>query len=323
MRIFVTGATGFIGSSVIKELINAGHHVVGLIRSDAGAEALTHAGAEVFRGDVNDLDRLRTAAVTADGVIHTAFNHDFSNLKQHSEEDRKVIETLGEALLSSNRPLVVASGTGLVARLKPDEPVLEIDEHVSSTEFPRAATEEATDSLAIRGGNVVVVRLSQVHDTCHQGRIAVHIKLALEKGYVAYVGEGNNRLSAVHISDAVRLFRLALEKGRPGAHYHAVGEEGIAMRYIAEVIGTGLKLPVKSLSPEDVPAYFGFLSNLAAIDLAASSAWTRQQLGWNPTGPDFLTDLRNTDYSTIYKAARKEDARCQTPASGIQKSRQG
>jgi Nucleoside-diphosphate-sugar epimerases len=299
MRIFVTGATGFIGSAIVQELISAGHQVVGLSRSDAGAEALVRAGAEVFRGDVNDIARLRTAAEAVDGVIHTAFNHDFSNIKQHSEEDRKVIETLGMVLIGSDRPLVVASGTGLVARSMIGEPAVENDDHVSSEEFPRAATEEAADSLVAKGGRVIVMRLSQVHDTRHQGRIAQHILLARQKGRVAYVGEGNNRLAAVHVSDTARLFRLALEKGQAGARYHAVGEEGVAMRDIAEVIGAGLKMPVESITLKEVPEYFGLLANLAMIDLAASSALTRQQLGWNPTGPDLLTDLRSMDYSVI------------------------
>jgi nucleoside-diphosphate-sugar epimerase len=299
MRIFVTGATGFIGSAVVQELITAGHHVVGLSRSDAGAEALISVGAEVFRGDVNDLDCMRIAAESVDGIIHTAFNHDFSNLKQHSENDRKVIETLGEVLIGSDRPLIIASGTGLVARSKTGGPAVETDDHVSSADFSRAATEEAADAIIAKGGHVIVIRLSQVHDTRHQGRIAQHILLARQKGRVAYVGEGNNRLAAVHISDAAKLFRLALEKGQTGAHYHAVGEEGVAMHDIAEVIGAGLKMPVESITPEEAPEYFGFLTNLAAIDLAASSVLTCQQLGWNPTGPDLLTDLRNTDYSVI------------------------
>ncbi|SPF49358.1 3-beta hydroxysteroid dehydrogenase/isomerase family protein [Candidatus Desulfosporosinus infrequens] len=297
MRVFVTGATGFIGSAIVQELIITGHHVVGLSRSEAGAQALTRAGAEVFRGDVNDLDRLRTAVETADGVIHVAFNHDFSNLKQHSENDRKVIETLGEVLAGSDRPLVIASGTGLVARSKTGDAAVETDDHITSVEFPRAATEEAVDALIAKGVRVMVMRLSQVHDTRHQGRIAQHIQLARQKGRVAYVGEGNNRLAAVHVSDAVRLFRLALEKGQAGAHYHAVGEEGVAMRDIAEVIGAGLKMSVDSITPEEATEYFGWLANLATIDLAASSTLTRQQLGWNPTGPDLLTDLRNMDHS--------------------------
>jgi nucleoside-diphosphate-sugar epimerase len=296
MRVFLTGATGFIGSYLVPELIKAGHHVVGLSRSDSGAETLTRAGAEVFRGDVNDLDHLRKAAEAADGIIHAAFNHDFSNLKQHSEQDRKVILALGEVLLSLNRPLIVASGTGLVDRSKTSGPVDETDDPVSSAIFPRAATEEAADTLIAKGGRVIVMRLAQVHDIRHQGRIAQHIQLARQKGWVAYVGEGHTRLSAVHVSDAVRLFRMALETGQAGARYHAVGEEGVAMRDIAEVVGAGLKVPVKSITPEEAPEYFGWIAGLATIDLAASSTLTRQQLGWNPTGPDLLTDLRNMDY---------------------------
>jgi nucleoside-diphosphate-sugar epimerase len=296
MRVFITGATGFIGSAVVPELIGAGHHVVGLSRSDAGGEALTRAGAEFFRGDVNDLNRLRTAADAADGVIHAAFNHDFSNLKQNSEDDRKVIEALGEVLAGSDRPLVITSGTGL-ARSKTGGPALETDDHVTSAEFPRAASEEAADALIANGGRVMVMRLPQVHDTLRFGRITQHIQLARQQGRVAYVGEGKNRLPAVHVSDAVRLYRLALEKGQAGARYHAVGEEGVALRDIAKVIGAGLKMPVESITPEEAPKYFGWLANLVTIDLAASSALTRQELGWNSTGPDLLTDLRNMDYS--------------------------
>lgn len=296
MRVFLTGATGFIGSYLVPELINAGHRVVGLSRSDSGATMLTTAGAEVFRGDINDLPRLRTAAAAAEGVIHAAFNHDFSNLKQHSEEDRKVIEALGEVLLGSDRPLIVASGTGLVDRSKTSSPAVETDNHVSSAVFPRAATEEAADAIIAKRGRVIVMRLSQVHDIRRQGRIAQHIQLARQKGWVAYVGEGGNRLSAVHVSDAVRLFRLALERNQAGARYHAVAEEGVAMRDIARVIGAGLKMPVKSITPEEAPDYFGRIAGLATVDLAASSALTRQQLDWNPTGPDLLTDLHNMDY---------------------------
>jgi nucleoside-diphosphate-sugar epimerase len=298
MRVFLTGATGFIGSFLITELINAGHRVVGLSRSDAGAETLTRAGAEVFRGDVNDLGRLRSAAEEADGVIHAAFNHDFSNLKQHSENDRKVIETLGEALAGSDRPLVIASGTGL-ARSKTGGPAVETDDHVTSAEFPRAASEEAADALIAKGGRVMVMRLPQVHDTRRFGRITQHILLARQQGRVAYVGEGKNRLPAVHVADAVRLFRLALEKGRSGARYNAVGEEGVAMRDIAEAIGAGLKMPVVSIIAEEAPEYFGGLAKLATIDLAASGALTRRQLGWSPTGPGLLTDLRNMDFSLV------------------------
>jgi len=295
MRVFMTGATGFIGSFLVPELIKAGHQVIGLSRSSAGAEALIRAGAEVFRGDVNDLERLRTAAEVADGLVHAAFNHDFSNVKQHSEEDRKVIQMLGEVLAGSDRPLVITSGTGL-ARSRTGRPAAETDDHVTSAEFPRAASEEAADALIAKGGRVMVMRLPRVHDTRRQGRIAQHIQLARQKGRVAYVGEGKNRLPAVHVSDAVRLYRLALEKGQAGARYHAVGEEGVALRDIAEVIGAGLKTPVESITPEEAPEYFGWMAHLVTIDLAATSALTRQQLGWNPIGPDLLTDLRNMDY---------------------------
>jgi nucleoside-diphosphate-sugar epimerase len=296
MRVFLTGATGFIGSFLVPELRSAGHQVVGLSRSDAGAEALTRAGAEVLRGDVNDLDRLRAAAAAADAVIHAAFNHDFANLKQHSEDDRKVIETLGGALAGSGRPLVITSGTGL-ARSTTGGPAAETDGHVTAAEFPRAATEEAADALVAAGGHVIVLRLPQVHDTRRFGRVSEHIRRARQQGRVAYVGAGENRLPAVHISDAVRLYRLALEQGQPGLRYHAVAEEGVALRAIAEVIGAELRLPVESLTPQEAPAYFGPLANLVTIDLAASSALTRQQLGWNPAGPGLLTDLRNMDHS--------------------------
>jgi len=297
MRVFLTGATGFIGSYLVPELIGAGHQVVGLSRSDAGAEALTRLGAEVFRGDVNDLDRLRTAAEAADGVIHAAFNHDFSRQSQASEDDRKVIETLGEALAGSDRPLVISSGTGL-ARSKSGGPAVETDDYAPTAQVPRAATEEAADALIAKGLRVMVMRLSQVHDTRHQGRIALHILLARQQGRVAYVGEGRNRLPAVHVSDTVRLYRRALEKGRAGKRYNAVAEEGVAMRDIAEVIGAGLNLPVESITPQDARPYFGGLADLAQTDLAASSALTRQGLDWTPTGPDLLTDLRNMDYGS-------------------------
>jgi nucleoside-diphosphate-sugar epimerase len=295
MRVFLTGATGFIGSYLVAELVDANHQVVGLSRSEAGAEALRRAGAEVFRGDVNDLERLCIAAAAVDGVIHAAFNHDFSNLKQHSEDDRRVIATLGEALAGSNRPLIVTSGTGL-ARSKTGAPATETDGYVASAEHPRAATEEAADALIAKGGRVIVMRLPQVHDPRHQGRIAQHIQLARQKGWVAYVGEGQTRLPAAHATDVARLYRLALEKGQSGARYHAVAEEGVALRDIAEVIGAGLKVPIRSITPEQAPDYFGGLAALAMTDLAASSAVTRQQLGWTPTGPDLLSDLRKMDY---------------------------
>ena len=296
MKVFLTGATGFIGSYLVPELIAAGHQVVGLSQSAAGAEALTQAGAEVCRGDVNDPDGLRAAAEAADAVIHAAFNHDFSNLQQNSEADRRVIMALGEVLADSDRTLVISSGTGL-ARSTTGSLAVETDDHVSSAQFARAASEEAADAVIAKEGRVMVMRLSQVHDTRHQGRIAQHILLARQKGRVAYVGHGANRLPAVHVSDAVRLFRLALERGQAGARYNAGAEEGVALHDIAAVIGAGLGLPVESIPPEEAQAYFGWLAKLAQTDLAASSALTRQQLGWDPTGPDLLTDLRAMDYT--------------------------
>ena len=298
MRVFVTGATGFIGSAVVLELINAGHKVLGLARSDAGAKSLALAGAEIHRGSLEDLESLKSGAAKADGVIHLAFNHDFSNLKQNSEDDRKVIETLGEVVAGSDRPLVITSGTGL-ARSNTGAPAVETDDHVSSAEFPRAASEEAADALIAKGGRVMVMRLPQVHDTRKQGRVSNFIQTARQQGRVAYVGAGKNRWPAVHVSDAVRLYRLVLEKGHAGARYNAVGEEGVALRDIAEVIGAGLKMPVESITPEEAPEYFGGLAHLATSDVPASSMLTCQQLGWTPTGPDLLTDLRNMDYSVV------------------------
>jgi nucleoside-diphosphate-sugar epimerase len=217
---------------------------------------------------------------------------------QSSEDDRKVIETLGTALLGSNRPLVISSGTGL-ARSMTGNPVIETDGYIPSSEFPRGASEEAADAIAAQGGRVMVVRLSQVHDRSHQGRIAQHIQLARQKGWVAYVGAGDNRVPAVHVTDAAILFRLALEQGRAGARYHGVAEEGIVLRDIVDVIGTGLGIPVKSISADEATEYFGWMAPLAMADVAASSALTREQLSWTPHGPDFLHDLSVADYRAL------------------------
>jgi nucleoside-diphosphate-sugar epimerase len=302
MRVFVTGATGFVGSFVVAELIGAGHEVTGLSRSDAGAEALARAGAAVFRGDVNDLERLRTGAGAADGVIHTAFDHAAADLKEQSENDRQVIAALGAALAGTGRPLIVTSGTGLV-QSPAGQLARETDPPSPSATVPRAATEEAAGALIDQGGNVMVMRLPQVHDTRRQGRIRWHIQIAREQGRVAYIGAGANRLPAVHVTDAARLFRLVLENGAAGARYHAVAEEGVPLREIAEAIGAGLRLPVESITPEQAPAYFGALAQLAPLDLAASGALTRQRLGWIPAGPSLLTDLRETDYDAAIPAA--------------------
>ena len=290
MRVFLTGATGFIGSYLVPELLQAGHHVVGLTRSAASAEALTRAGAVPLQGDVNDADVLREAVAAADGVIHAAFNHDFAALAQHSAADRQVIETLGAALAGTDRPLIVSSGTGLADRRGPL--ACETDPPFSGAAYPRAATEDAAAAVCARGVRAMVLRLAQVHDTRHQGRIALHIQLARQHGHVAYVGAGENRLAAVHVTDAVRLYRLALEHGEAGRRYHAVAEDGVPLYAIAEVIGARLRLPVGSISPDAAAGYFGGLAGLAQMDLPASSALTRQRLDWTPTGPDLLSDLR-------------------------------
>lgn len=298
MRVFVTGATGFVGSATVSELISAGHEVIGLSRSDAGAETLIRAGATVARGDVTDLQRLREAASGAEAIIHTAFNHDASaDVRQQSENDRRAIATLGAAL-PRNAPLIITSGTGLVQSTT-GGPVTETDPHAPSSVFPRAASEEAAEALIEQGRNVIVIRLPQVHDTHRQGRILRHIQLAKQHGSVAYIGDGTNRLPAAHVTDVARLYRLALENGQWGARYHAVTQQGVTLRAIAEVLGSQMGLPIRSLTPHQAPAYFGPLLQLAQLDLPASGAQTQQRLGWNPTGPDLLTDLRNTDYTTI------------------------
>ncbi len=296
MRVFVTGATGFIGSTVVRELINAGHQVLGLARSDAGAKSLITAGAQVHRGDVEDLESLRSGAASADAVIHTAFNHDFSKYQENCEIDRKAIEAVGSVFLGTDRLLIVTSGTGM-ASSGPGLLATEDDLPASSKVVPRAASEEAAASVAARGVRVAVVRLPQVHDTVKQGLVTYAIHLAREKGVSAYVGDGRNRWPAAHRLDTGRLYQLALEKGEGGIRYHAVGEEGVPVRAIAEVIGRGLKVPVASIAPEEAAAHFGWLGAFVGWDVPASSAQTRHKLGWNPTGPTLLSDLENMRYS--------------------------
>lgn len=291
MRVLLTGATGFIGSHLVPELVGAGHRVVGLTRLEADARALAVAGAEPLVGDVGDLRLLAEAAAGSDGVIHTAFDHDPTDQERSSEADRRVIAALGRALAGSGRTLVITSGTGLV-RSRTGGPATEADEHLSSADHPRAATEMAADAVIAAGGRVAVVRLPQVHDARRQGRISWHVDLARRTGQVAIVGDGRNRVPAVHVSDAVRLYRLALERGEAGARFHAVAEEGVTLREIADAIGDRLALSVVSLTPEAAAEHFGWLAPLAAADLPASGAWTQERLGWAPTGPDLLTDLR-------------------------------
>jgi nucleoside-diphosphate-sugar epimerase len=295
MRVFVTGATGFIGSAIVQELITAGHQVLGLTRSDAGAQSLIAAGAEVHHGSLEDLESLRSGAAKSDGVIHCAFDHDFSNFVANCEKDRRAIKSLGDALAGSDRPLLITSGAGMGIAVSGQ---LATEDHVNfSHPNPRIASELAGVSVMERGVNVSVVRLPQVHDTVKQGLITPFIQLAREKGVVAYIGDGLNRLAAAHVLDVAHLYKLALEKHEAGSRYHAVAEEGVPVREIAEVIGRGLNLPVVSLPPEDAPAHFGWLTAFMGFDMPASSAQTRKKLGWNPTGPTLLTDLDNIRYS--------------------------
>ncbi|GLS18894.1 NAD-dependent dehydratase [Labrys miyagiensis] len=296
MRVFVTGAAGFIGSAVVKELIGAGHQVLGLTRSDKGAEELATAGAEVHRGSLEDLDSLREGAARSDGVIHLAFNHDFSRFVANCEDDRRVIGALGSALAGSDRPLVITSGTP-IANTVPGEPAEEGNRTIGSDVHPRAASEEAAGSVAADGVNVSVVRLPQVHDTVKQGLITPVIEIYREKGACTYVGDGLNRWPAAYVLDVARLYRLAVEKAEPNAKYHAVAEEGVPMRDIAEAIGRRLKLPVKSIAPDEAQAAFGWLAMFAGRDMPASSAQTRQKLGWQPTGPGLLADLERLQVS--------------------------
>ncbi|QDW40348.1 SDR family oxidoreductase [Bradyrhizobium sp. KBS0727] len=295
MRIFLTGATGFIGSAIVPELINAGHQVLGLARSDAGAQSLTAVGAEVHRGDLADLESLRSGAAKADGVIHCAFDHNFANFVANCEKDKRAIEALGSALTGSDRPLVITSGTG-IGSAAPGQQATE-DVFNTSHPNPRIATEMTGASMSALGVNVSVVRLPQVHDTVKQGFVTYAVALAREKRVSAYVGDGKNRWPAAHVSDVARLYRLALEKREPGARYNAVAEEGITVRDIAEVIGQGFKVPVVALSPEEAADHFGWLAPFAGMDLPASSAQTRQRLGWHPMGPGLIADLERMSYA--------------------------
>jgi nucleoside-diphosphate-sugar epimerase len=295
MRVFLTGATGFIGSRIVPELLAAGHEVLGLTRSDAGARKLEAAGAQVHRGDLEQPDTLRAGADQADAVIHTAFDHDFSNFVANCDKDRRVIEAMGAALMGSNRPLLITSGTGIG---NPDSggPATE-DVLNRKHPNPRAASELAGVALLDAGVNIVSMRLPQVHDTVKQGLVSPFIELSKAKGAVAYIGEGFNRWPAAHVLDVAKLYVLAVERSAPGARYHAVAEEGIPVRDIAKAVGAGLDLPVVSLTPEEAPAHFGWLAMFAGLDLPASSARTRELLGWNPIGPGLLEDLRQMDYS--------------------------
>ena len=296
MRVFLTGATGFIGSRIVPELIEAGRRVVGLTRSDAGARWLEQAGAEAHRGALEDPDSVAAGAARADAVIHTAFDHDFSRFMENCEKDRRVIEAIGAVLAGSDRPLIITSGTGMGS---PGPGGLALETVFDrDNPNPRRSSELAGEAAAERGVSVAVVRLPQVHDTQRQGLISPAVEIARRTGVSAYVGDGANRWPAAHVSDVARLYRLALDSHEPGARWHAVDEEGVSVREVAEVLGAGLGLPVKSLSAAEAAEHFGWLGAFAGMDMPASSAWTRDRLGWTPKGPGLIEDLRNMDYRT-------------------------
>ena len=300
MKIFVTGATGFIGSAIVRELIDAGHQVLGLSRSDTGAKALIAAGAQVHRGDLQDLESLRSGAAVTDGVIHTGFIHDFSNFAENCEIDKRAIEALGSVLEGSERPLLVTSGLARVAEGR--TPTEEDAALPPSPAYPRAS-EATAEMLLKRGVRVSVVRLPQVHNTIKQGLITFAIAVAREKGVSAYVGDGLNRWAAVHVLDTAHLYRLVLEKQEAGARYHAVAEEGVPVRDIAMAIGRGMKVPVVSKSPEEAAAHFGWLGMFIGLDLTGSSVQTQRTLGWRPTGPELINDLDRAHYFAAQQTA--------------------
>jgi nucleoside-diphosphate-sugar epimerase len=291
MHVFVTGATGWVGSAVVEELIGAGHRVTGLSRSEAKATALAATGATVLRGTLDDFDLLRDTAQAADAVIHTAFSHDFSNIAASAAQDVRAIETLGAALQGSERPLLVTSGVALLA---PGRIGLETDVPPSNPNWPRKS-EEAARALAARGVRAASVRLApSVHGAGDHGFVPILIALAREKGVSAYIGDGLNRWPGVHRRDAAKLYRLALEQGATVPAYHAIAEEGVAFKDIAAVIGRRLGVAVEPRGPE----HFGWLAGFAGADMPASSARTRALLGWTPTGPDLLSDIDQDAYYT-------------------------
>jgi nucleoside-diphosphate-sugar epimerase len=293
MRVFVTGATGFVGAAVVKELIAAGHQVLGLARSDASAASLVGAGAEAHLGTLEDLDSLRRGAAAADGVIHTAFIHDFSQFAANCEIDRLAIEALGDALAGTDRPLIATGGTAMLA---PGAVATEDTEPPAAGVVPRVSEHTAL-AQAPRGVRAMAIRLPpSVHGDGDHGFVPTLIEIARDKGVSAYVAQGLNRWSAAHRIDTARLYRLALEKGRPGARYHAIAEEAVPFREIADVIGRRLNLPVVSKAPEDLADHFGFLGMFAGMDAPASSQKTQDFFGWRPTQPGLIADLEQGRY---------------------------
>jgi nucleoside-diphosphate-sugar epimerase len=293
MRVFVTGAAGFIGSATTRELIAHGHEVVGLARSDANAAALEALGAEVHRGSLEDLDSLRKGAEAADGVIHLAFIHDFSKFAENGQVDKRAIEAMGEVLVGTEKPFIVTSGTALIA---PGATVTEDMRRDPGAHAPRVS-EETGLAYASRGVRAMAIRLPQVHGGDGKaGLIGILLAAARQKGAAAYVGDGAARWAAAHRDDVVRLYRLALENGVADGIYHAVGEEGVSLRQITEIVGRALDVPVVSIKPEEAGAYYGPMALFAGLDMPASSALTQQRLGWTPTGIGLIEDIGQPDY---------------------------
>ena len=294
MRVFVTGSTGFIGTELVKELIAAGHQVRGLTRSDAGEAQLKAIGAEALRGDFADLDCLRRGATGMDAVVNLAFSHDWSRFAESAQEEVRAIEAMG-SVLEPGKLLVVTSGIGITAGA-PGQPRKESDPPVDSPAIPRRP-EQAAAAFAGKGIHVAIVRLPQVHDTRRQGLVTVLIQIAREKGVSAYVGGGATRWAAAPLAPVAQLYRLAVEKSGPGVTtYHAVQEEGVSARDIAEAVGRGLNVPVVSIAPEKAAEHFGMFGHFANLDMPASSEWTRKTLNWDPVGPGLIADLTNMKY---------------------------
>lgn len=295
MRVFVTGATGFVGTAVVQELLTAGHQVLGLARSEASAKKLIDAGAEVHRGDLEDLDSLRSGAALADSVIHTGFIHDFTRFAEVCEVDKRAIETIGEVLVGSDRPFLITSGTALV---NPGKLATEDMMSPFNPAWPRAS-EQAAAALVELGVCAAIVRLPpSVHgDEDKHGFIPILVNIAREKGVSAYVGDGLNRWNAGHRLDAAHLYRLALENVIPGMRYHACAEESIPVKTIAEALGKQLNIPVVAVAPEAAAEHFGWFAQMAAIDCPTSSIWTQESLDWHPSQPDLIADINNGIYT--------------------------
>lgn len=295
MRVFLTGATGFIGSHVIPELLGRGHHVLGLTRSDAGARQLERVGVEVHRGDLEQPETLASGAAAADAVIHCAFDHNFETFLANTAKDERNIMAMGDALAGTTKPILITSGIGTGTPRNGGPATEDVLNPLHAN--PRVVTELAAAALIARRIDVRTIRLPQVHDTTRAGLITPLIAEARRAGAIAYVREGTTRWAAAHVSDVAKLYVLALERGEPGARYHASAEEGVDARTIAEAIGKGTGLPVRSAGDDDIQHYFGWMAPFAALDMISSSVWTQRRLGWKPTGPDLVSDLAAMDYS--------------------------